>query len=151
MSTQQIIGMDGQPLPDKYASKVQQQDLPPLGRLRLWSQGKVGSGKTFFTASWPGVAFLDFEDKTSAVREWGKGSQPFSFKTAAEYDALIEELVRDGLRGKRYFDTIAFDNVLAFRELRRVSITEDYKSKIKGPGEADITTGYGKDGSGWTS
>lgn len=145
----QLVTMDGSPLPDKYAKLTQKKGLPPTGRLRLFLQGKVGSGKSTFACSFPGAAILDFENKTSAVRNWGKGSQPFHFRTQGEYDKLIDELVADGYAGKRCFDMVVFDTVLAYRDMRRRAMTELYKkqNKLKGPG--DITD-YKSEGAGWS-
>ncbi len=149
MNAQTISTMEGKPLPDKYAKLARAPGIPDTGRLRLFLQGKVGSGKTFFACSWPRTAVLDCENKTSAVRRRGPGTEIFQFKTAKEYDDLIEMLVADGMAGQAAFDTIAIDTVLAFRDLRRRAITAEYRSlkKLKGPG--DITD-YKSEGAGWS-
>ena len=149
MTTQAISTMEGKPLPDKYAKLTRAPGIPDTGRLRLFLQGKVASGKTFFACSWPRTAILDFENKTSAVRRRGPGTHIFQFKTAKEYDDLIEMLVADGVAGHPAFDTVAFDTVEAFRNLRRRAITEEYRNlkKLKGPG--DITD-YKSEGAGWS-
>ena len=149
MSPQTLSTMEGKPLPDKYAKLARTPGLPAPGRLRLFLQGKVGSGKTFFACSWPRTAVLDFENKTSAVRHRGPGTHIFQFKTPKEYADLIEMLIADGLAGQAAFDTVAFDTALAFREIRRKAVTEDYRAQrlLKGPG--DITN-YKAEGAGWS-
>lgn len=149
MTAQTISTMAGTPLPDKYAKLACAPGIPEAGRLRLFLQGKVGAGKTFFACSWPRTAVLDFESKATAVRRRGPGTEIFRFKTAKEYDALIEMLVADGIAGQAAFDTVVIDTVLSFRELRRRAITEEYRSRrmLKGPG--DITD-YKSEGAGWS-
>ncbi len=149
MTTQTLSTMEGKSLPDKYAKLTQTPGLPKPGRLRLFLQGKVGSGKTFFACSWPRTAILNFENKASAVRKRGPGTHIFHFKTPKEYADLIEMLIADGLAGHPAFDTVAFDTALAFREIRRKAITEEYRAQkmLKGPG--DITN-YKAEGAGWS-
>jgi hypothetical protein len=143
--------MAGKPLLDKYQKIAQAPTgLPESGRLRLFLQGDVGSGKTFFGASWPRVALLDFENKTSAVRRWGEGSMAFHFKTGKEYLDLIDELVADGQAGKCPFDMVVFDTVLGFRALVREHLTNWYRGKGLLKDDAWDITDYKGEGAGWS-
>jgi hypothetical protein len=143
--------MAGRPVLDKYTKLADTETgLPSTGRLRLFLEGGVGTGKTFFGASWPRAAFLDIEHKTSAIRKLGEGSMLFHFKTGREYLDLINELVKDGQAGKCPFDTVVIDTVMGLRDKVKDYLTEWYREKGLLKEESWDITDYKSDGAGWS-
>lgn len=150
---QTVTGPDGKPvlLPEKYRTRITETTVPAPGKLCLFLQGRVATGKTTVAGSWPRAAYLDFERKAGAVGHWGKDSYRFHFSKAEDYEKMIADLIEDGQKGKRVFDTVVFDTILAYRELKRRSLTTEYRrlGLLQKGHPGDITVAYKSEGAGW--
>jgi hypothetical protein len=128
-------------VPDDWAALGAKAGYNPreASRLRLWTEGPIGEGKTTFNMGIPRQLVLDFEGGACAV-EGGK-SVPIFVENYDHYEKVTNKLVADAQAGKRFWERIGFDTVDIWVEMIKLHLEKEKKCE-------DITE-YGREGKGY--
>lgn len=86
----------------------------PIGRTAWLIAAPPKVGKSSLVASVPRCLVLDYEDKIRLIPDRFRPAQYVVPKDLNAHDGVIKQLIADGSKGDRPFDTVAFDTANEF-------------------------------------